>query len=83
VQAVLGDGYSCAGTRLATSTRSPRHTRAATGADHGSEAKKFTFSVLPIERTENGAGGSLLLGFHAKNRLVAGLQDGFLVKITS
>ncbi|GGT02591.1 hypothetical protein GCM10010271_00360 [Streptomyces kurssanovii] len=78
-----GDGYSLGGIRECDEYPFATTYEGAAQADHDSEAKKFNFSVLPIDKTENGAGGSLLLGFYAKNRLVDGLQDGFLVKITS
>lgn len=52
-------------------------------ADHDSEAKKFNFSVKPIPAKENGAGGTILLSFYAKNRVIDGMDDGFIVKIRS
>ncbi|MER6806326.1 MULTISPECIES: NucA/NucB deoxyribonuclease domain-containing protein [Streptomyces] len=52
-------------------------------ADHDSEAKKFNFSVKPIPEKENGAGGNILLSFYAKNRIIDGMDDGFIVKIKS
>ncbi|MFF3312830.1 hypothetical protein [Streptomyces sp. NPDC002952] len=51
--------------------------------DYDADARKFNFSVRPIAKEDNGAGGSLLLSFYAKNRLIDGLEDGFTVKITS
>lgn len=57
--------------------------RGAAQADYDPDAKKFNFSVKPVAKADNGAAGSLLLGFYAKNRFIDGLQDGFLVKITS
>ncbi|GAA2768566.1 hypothetical protein GCM10010103_76080 [Streptomyces paradoxus] len=43
----------------------------------------FNFSVKPIAKEDNGAGGSLLLSFYAKNRVIDGMADGFIVKIVS
>ncbi|WP_225860576.1 NucA/NucB deoxyribonuclease domain-containing protein [Streptomyces triticiradicis] len=51
--------------------------------DYDPDARKFNFSVRPIPKADNGAGGSLLLSFYAKNRLIDGLEDGFIVKIIS
>ncbi|MYS95770.1 hypothetical protein GTY58_00180 [Streptomyces sp. SID5469] len=51
--------------------------------DYDPDARKFNFSVRPIAKADNGAGGSLLLSFYAKNRLIDGLEDGFGVKIVS
>lgn len=56
------------------------------GAAHFSydpEVKKFNYSVKPIDGKENEAGGLLLKSFYAKNRLIDGFDDGFIVKITS
>lgn len=39
--------------------------------------------MKPAAKEGNGAAGSLLLGFYAKNRLIDGLQDGFTVQIVS
>ncbi|MGW1881573.1 hypothetical protein [Streptomyces sp. NPDC001970] len=77
-----GDNYSWGGTRECDEFPFATYEGAAQ-ADHDPDAKKFNFSVLPVAKADNGAAGSLLLGFYAKNRLVDGLQDGFLVKITS
>ncbi len=43
-------------------------------ADHDSEAKKLNFSVKPIP--ENLAGGNILRGFYAKNRIIDGMDTG-------
>ncbi|WP_229914412.1 NucA/NucB deoxyribonuclease domain-containing protein, partial [Streptomyces capitiformicae] len=51
--------------------------------DYDADAKKFNFSVKPIAKADNGAGGNLLLGFYAKNRIIDGMEDGFIVKIVS
>ncbi|MFF4983803.1 hypothetical protein ACFY3O_27590 [Streptomyces sp. NPDC001046] len=51
--------------------------------DYDADAKKFNFSVKPIAKEDNGAGGSLLLSFYAKNRIIDGMEDGFIVKIVS
>ncbi|WP_254707200.1 NucA/NucB deoxyribonuclease domain-containing protein [Streptomyces lunaelactis] len=78
-----GDGYSWGGTRECDEYPFATTYEGAAQADHDPDAKKFNFSVLPVAKADNGAAGSLLLGFYAKNRLVDGPQDGFLVKITS
>ncbi|WP_328394562.1 hypothetical protein OHS70_06450 [Streptomyces sp. NBC_00390] len=78
-----GDGYAWGGTRECDEYPFATTYEGAAQADHDSEAKKFNFSVLPVAKADNGAAGSLLLGFYAKNRLVDGSDDGFLVKITS
>ncbi|MFJ8719649.1 hypothetical protein ACIRD9_42015 [Streptomyces violaceus] len=53
------------------------------GRNYDADAKKFNFSVKPIAEADNGAGGSLLLSFYAKNRVIDGMEDGFIVKIVS
>ncbi|MFC8403214.1 hypothetical protein ACFUG9_06315 [Streptomyces griseoincarnatus] len=45
-------------------------------ADHDSEAKKFNFSVKPIPAAENLAGGNILRGSYAKNRIIDGMDTG-------
>ncbi|MFB6879111.1 NucA/NucB deoxyribonuclease domain-containing protein [Streptomyces sp. NPDC056323] len=47
------------------------------------EAKKFNFSAKPIPKDDNQAGGLILKSFYGKNRIIDGLDDGFLVKIVS
>ncbi|MBH1938881.1 hypothetical protein I5Q34_32265 [Streptomyces sp. AV19] len=39
------------------------------------------FSVQPVIKKENGAGGALLLSFFAKYRILEGNDDAFIVKI--
>ncbi|MFF1626954.1 hypothetical protein [Streptomyces sp. NPDC058272] len=51
--------------------------------DYDADAKKINFSVKPIAKADNRAGGNLLLSIYAKNRLIDGMDDGFLVKIVS
>ncbi|MFD9280268.1 hypothetical protein ACFWD7_23690 [Streptomyces mirabilis] len=51
--------------------------------DYDPEAQKFNFSAKPIPGDDNGAGGSLLKSFYAKNRMIDGLDDGFIVKIVT
>ena len=50
-------------------------------AGHDLETKKFSFSVKPVPAEENGAGGSILLSLCAKNLIIDGMDDGFIVKI--
>lgn len=49
--------------------------------DYDQDAKKFNFSVRPLPKPDNIAGGNLLTSFYAKNRLIDGMDDGFIVKI--
>lgn len=78
-----GEGYAWGGTRECDEYPFATTYEGAAQADHDSEAKPFNFSVLPVAKADNGAAGGLLLGFYAKNRLVDGLDDGFMVKIDS
>ncbi|MHA4773001.1 NucA/NucB deoxyribonuclease domain-containing protein [Streptomyces sp. MSC1_001] len=43
--------------------------------------EKNNFSVLPVPGAQNGAAGNLLSGFYNANRIIDGLEDGFIVKI--
>ncbi|MFJ8197150.1 NucA/NucB deoxyribonuclease domain-containing protein [Streptomyces sp. NPDC096152] len=52
-------------------------------AEYDPEVRKFNFSVKPIPKDDNQAGGLLLKSFYAKNRIIDGLDDGFIVKIVS
>ncbi|GAA5046582.1 hypothetical protein GCM10023336_11240 [Streptomyces similanensis] len=45
------------------------------------DAKKFNFSAKPISRDDNQAGGLILKSFYAKNRIIDGLEDGFVVQV--
>ncbi|MCX2927903.1 hypothetical protein [Streptomyces sp. NEAU-W12] len=49
--------------------------------EYDPEVKKFNFSAKPIAKDDNQAGGSILKSFYAKNRIIDGLDDGFIVKI--
>jgi hypothetical protein len=51
--------------------------------EYDSEAKKFNFSVKPIPGPDNEAGGNILKSFYAKNRIIDGMDDGFIVKIVT
>ncbi|MEJ8641063.1 hypothetical protein WKI68_05480 [Streptomyces sp. MS1.HAVA.3] len=44
--------------------------------------EKNNFSVMPVPGPENGAAGNLLRGFHNANRVIDGLEDGFIIKIS-
>ncbi|MFD5375072.1 hypothetical protein ACFWJE_11765 [Streptomyces griseoincarnatus] len=48
-----------------------------------SDAKKFNFSAKPIAKDDNRAGGSILKSYYAKNRIIDGMDDGFIVKIVT
>jgi hypothetical protein len=52
-------------------------------SEYDPEATKFNFSVKPIPGDDNQAGGLILKSFYAKNRIVDGLNDGFIVKIAT
>ncbi|MER5942484.1 hypothetical protein ABT121_34895 [Streptomyces sp. NPDC001928] len=47
------------------------------------EARKFNFSAKPIPKDDNQAGGLILKSYYAKNHIVDGLNDGFIVKIVT
>ncbi|WP_437047963.1 NucA/NucB deoxyribonuclease domain-containing protein [Streptomyces sp. enrichment culture] len=47
------------------------------------DAKKFNFSAKPIAKDDNQAGGSILKSYYAKNRIIDGMDDGFIVKIVT
>jgi hypothetical protein len=36
-----------------------------------------------VGNQDNGAGDNLLISFYAKNRVIDGMEDGFMVKIVS
>jgi hypothetical protein len=45
-------------------------------------AEKLNYSAMPLDGTQNGAAGNLLSGFCTSNRIIDGLEDGFMVGIT-
>ncbi|MCX5094004.1 NucA/NucB deoxyribonuclease domain-containing protein [Streptomyces sp. NBC_00365] len=47
------------------------------------EVRKFNFSVKPIPKDDNRAGGNLLQGFYGNDRTIDGDNDGFIVKIVT
>ncbi|MFJ5064583.1 NucA/NucB deoxyribonuclease domain-containing protein [Streptomyces nigra] len=51
--------------------------------EYDPEAKKFNFSAKPIPGDDNQAGGLILKSYYAKNRIIDGLNDGFIVKIVT
>ncbi|MEV4452463.1 NucA/NucB deoxyribonuclease domain-containing protein [Streptomyces mirabilis] len=51
--------------------------------DYDPEVRKFNFSVKPIPKDDNRAGGNLLQGFYGNNRTIDGDNDGFIVKIVT
>jgi hypothetical protein len=51
--------------------------------DYDADAKKFNFSVKPIAKADNGAAGNILRSFYGNNRIIDGMDDGFIVKIVS
>ncbi|GAA2644168.1 hypothetical protein GCM10010307_48280 [Streptomyces vastus] len=52
-------------------------------AEYDPQAEKNNFSVLPVIKKQSGDAGTLLGQFYKKNRIIDGMDDGFLVKITS
>ncbi|MCM2425196.1 NucA/NucB deoxyribonuclease domain-containing protein [Streptomyces sp. RKAG337] len=44
-------------------------------------AERMNYSVMPLDGAQNGAAGNLLSGFYNANRLIDGVEDGFIVKI--
>jgi hypothetical protein len=78
-----GAGYSHGGTRECDEYPFATTYEGAAEHDYDADAKKFNFSVRPIPEDDNGAGGDLLTGFYAKNRILDGMDDGFIVKIIS
>ncbi|MBT2400870.1 NucA/NucB deoxyribonuclease domain-containing protein [Streptomyces sp. ISL-100] len=51
-------------------------------AEYDPHAEKNNFSVLPVTGDENRDAGILLSQFYTKNRLIDGMDDGFIVKIS-
>ncbi|MFD3701463.1 NucA/NucB deoxyribonuclease domain-containing protein [Streptomyces sp. NPDC058646] len=50
--------------------------------EYDPHVEKNNFSAMPVPKTENGAAGTLLRGFYNNNRIIDGLEDGFIVKIS-
>jgi hypothetical protein len=48
-----------------------------------SAPKKSTPSVKPIRKDDNQADGLILKSHYAKNRIIDGMYDGFIVKIVT
>ncbi|WP_369166383.1 hypothetical protein AB5J49_00055 [Streptomyces sp. R28] len=51
--------------------------------EYDQEARKFNFSAKPIPKDDNQAGGLILKSYYAKNRIIDGMDDGFIVKIVT
>ncbi|MFC5252216.1 NucA/NucB deoxyribonuclease domain-containing protein [Streptomyces nigrescens] len=49
--------------------------------EYTGDVMKNNYSVLPVNKKQNGDAGTLLKSFYAKNRIIDGLEDGFLVQI--
>lgn len=49
--------------------------------EYTGDVMKNNYSVLPVNKKQNGDAGTLLKSFYAKNRVIEGLEDGFLVQI--
>ncbi len=39
--------------------------------------------MKPIAKADNGAAGNILRSFYSNNRIIDGMDDGFIVKIVS
>jgi hypothetical protein len=78
-----GANYTHGGTRECDEYPFATTYEGAAEPDYDADAKKFNFSVKPIAADDNGAGGNILLSFYAKNRIIDGMDDGFIVKIVS
>ncbi|MFJ7268009.1 NucA/NucB deoxyribonuclease domain-containing protein [Streptomyces sp. NPDC099050] len=46
------------------------------------DAAPYNYSAMPVPATQNNAAGILLKGFYNANRIIDGLEDGFIVKIS-
>ncbi|MFD9097673.1 hypothetical protein [Streptomyces collinus] len=75
-----GAGYSHGGTRDCDEYPFASTYEGAAEHDYDPEVRKFNFSVKPIAKEDNQAGGLILKGFYSKNRILDGLDDGFTVK---
>ncbi|MEU7180991.1 MULTISPECIES: NucA/NucB deoxyribonuclease domain-containing protein [Streptomyces] len=49
--------------------------------EYTGDVMKNNYSVLPVNKKQNGDAGILLKSFYAKNRIIDGLDDSFLVQI--
>ncbi|WNO76920.1 NucA/NucB deoxyribonuclease domain-containing protein [Streptomyces sp. AM8-1-1] len=52
-------------------------------SEYDPEVTKFNFSAKPIPKADNQAGGQILKSYYGKNRIIDGLDDGFMVTIVS
>ncbi|MFF0164131.1 hypothetical protein ACFYRY_42640 [Streptomyces sp. NPDC005263] len=50
--------------------------------DPQQKAPKNNFSVRPIPKDDNGAGGRLMADFYRLNRIIDGSNDGFTIKVS-
>jgi hypothetical protein len=76
-----GANYTHGGTRECDEYPFATTCEGAAEHDYDADAQKFNISVKPIAEEDNGAGGNLLISFYAKNRIIDGMEDGFIVKI--
>ncbi|REK84669.1 hypothetical protein DY245_42025 [Streptomyces inhibens] len=49
--------------------------------EYTGDVMKNNYSVLPVNKKQNGDAGTLLKSFYAKNRIIDGMEDGFVVQI--
>ncbi|MFI9809986.1 hypothetical protein ACIHEJ_37765 [Streptomyces sp. NPDC052301] len=76
-----GAGYSHGGARDCDEYPFASTYEGAAEHSYDPGVRKFNFSVNPIAKEDNQAGGLILKSFYSKNRILDGLDDGFTVKI--
>ncbi|MFD4635432.1 hypothetical protein ACFVYR_37760 [Streptomyces sp. NPDC058284] len=85
-KAVWGAGYSEGGKKecdeFPFSSTYEGAAQALKKYDPQGKAPKKNFSARPILKEDNGAGGRIMSGFYAKNRIIDGDDDGFLIKVS-
>ncbi|MER7682654.1 hypothetical protein [Streptomyces sp. NPDC096934] len=77
-----GDNYTNGGTKECDEYPFASTYEGAAENYYDPEAIKFNFSAKPIAKDDNQAGGIILKSFYGKERVIDGLDDGFIVKIT-
>ncbi|MFJ8010007.1 NucA/NucB deoxyribonuclease domain-containing protein [Streptomyces fagopyri] len=76
-----GDNYTNGGTKECYEYPFASTYEGAAENYYDPEAIKFNFSAKPIAKDDNQAGGTILKSFYGKERVIDGLDDGFIVKI--
>ncbi|WEO92751.1 hypothetical protein A6P39_000655 [Streptomyces sp. FXJ1.172] len=77
-----GAGYSHGNTRDCDEYPFASTYEGAAEHDYDPEVRKFNFSVKPIAKEDNQAGGLILKSFYSKNRILDGQGDAFIVEIS-